>query len=197
MNNRQQEKSAQDAAESARRAGEQMSKNTKQFGSAAAETGERVARVGADVFQNNTEAVQHAWRSGLDMATNLSQRSADYFASAFGFSGGDSEKAMQQSAKNVEAMFRSTGVVAQGFGAISQQWFAFMRERLDDNLNRINELWRCRTPHDLAAVHSDLMRDNLHGLLENSRRVADMSLKVVDDAAKKITENVDTMRRAA
>jgi hypothetical protein len=183
MNTRQQEKTQES---SVRRAGEHMARGAKQFGSTTAETGERAARVGADVLQDNAEAFQNAWRSTIDMATKVSQRSTDQFALAFGFSGKDSQEAIQHSAKNLEAVLRSTGAMAQGFNAISRHMFDFMRERLDNNLNRINEFWRCRTPQDLAVVHSDLMRDNLQGVLESSRRVADLSLKVVDDATKKI-----------
>jgi len=61
-------------------------------------------------------------------------------------------------------------------------------------MDRMNELWRCRTPHEFAAVQSDLIRDTMSGFLENGRRLADMSQKVANDAGKRISEN---MQRAA
>jgi hypothetical protein len=48
----------------------------------------------------------------------------------------------------------------------------------------MNELWRCRTAQDVAAVQSDLVRETMGSVLETCRRVADMSLKLADDAAK-------------
>jgi hypothetical protein len=143
---RQEDKATQNAAESARRTGEQTAENANRFGRAAAETGEHVARVGADVFQNNAEAVQNCWRSSIDIATKMTQRSADQFALAFGFSGDDAQQTMQRTALNVEAIFQSTGALAQGIGGISREWFDFVRERMENNFNSINELWRCRTP---------------------------------------------------
>jgi hypothetical protein len=187
--------------EAARRAGEQTAEQAERFGRAAADTaghtGEQIARVGADAVQRNAEVMQDAWRSSLDIATNMTQRSADQFARAFGFSGDEGQQAMQQSAHNVEAILQSTGAVAQGMTGISREWFDFLRRRMETNMNRMDELWRCRTPQDLLAVHSDLMRDNVEGMLETSRRVADMSQKVADTATKKMTETIDKARRAA
>jgi hypothetical protein len=62
---------------------------------------------------------------------------------------------------------------------------------------RMNELWHCRTPQDVAAVPSDLVRETVGSVLESSRRVADMSLKLADDAAKHMTENMERIWRSA
>jgi hypothetical protein len=51
-------------------------------------------------------------------------------------------------------------------------------------MDRINELWRCRNAQEVAAVQSDLLRETVGTVLESSRRVADISLKLADDAAK-------------
>ncbi|EIG63624.1 Phasin protein [Bradyrhizobium sp. WSM1253] len=61
----------------------------------------------------------------------------------------------------------------------------------------MNELWRCRTPHDLAAVQTDLVRDTIRSAMDSSRRMADMSLKVADDAGNHIAQSVERMQRAA
>ena len=60
-------------------------------------------------------------------------------------------------------------------------------------MERMNELWRCRTPQDIAAVQSDLVRETAGSVLESSRKVADMSLKVADDA----TKHMERVRPAA
>jgi hypothetical protein len=39
----------------------------------------------------------------------------------------------------------------------------FARSRLERNLAHFDELARCRTPQDLAAVKSEAVRDNLEG----------------------------------
>ena len=171
-------------------------KNMSQLGRAAAEAREQPASVGADAFQDNAKGMRQAWRTSIDIATNLTQRSADPFAVAFGLSGEQARHTMQQPARDVEAIVRTSEGLAQAMDAISRQWFDFMRDRVDNNLIRVSELSRCRTPLDLAALQLDLMHDNLEGALECSWRVADLSLKAADNVTKKITRNVERMRRA-
>jgi len=65
---------------------------------------------------------------------------------------------------------------------------------METTMDRMNELWTCRTPHDVAAVQSDFMRETVEGAVESGRRMADMSLKATE-AAKQMAQNME--RRAA
>jgi hypothetical protein len=40
------------------------------------------------------------------------------------------------------------------------------------------------------------MRETMGTVLESSRRIADMSLKLADDAGKQINQNMEEVRRA-
>ena len=199
-NPRQDEKIAhayQNAQETTRRATERAAEQASRVGRAAADAGEGMARAGADLFQQNAETVQNAWQCSIDIMTKMTERSNDQFARTFGLSGNEGQQAVQQSARNVEALFQSTNVLAKGIGGISREWFEFIRNQMEHNLSRMDDLMRCRTPQDFAAVQSDLVRDNVEGVLQSSRRVAEISLQLADNAAKKMTENGDATRRAA
>jgi hypothetical protein len=91
----------------------------------------------------------------------------------------------------------SATAVAKGMNGVSREYFGFVRQQIERSMDRMNELWRCRTPHDFAAVHSDLVRDTIGSALDTSRRMADMSLKVADDAGNHITQTIERMKRAA
>ncbi|MET4035666.1 hypothetical protein ABIB94_007367 [Bradyrhizobium sp. JR7.2] len=55
----------------------------------------------------------------------------------------------------------------------------------------MNRLWTCRTPQDFAAVQSDMARETVETALESGRRIADLSLKMVDDTGKQIKQTMD------
>jgi phasin family protein len=64
-------------------------------------------------------------------------------------------------------------------------------------MNHMNELWACRTPQDFAAVQSDMMRETVETALECSRRIADMSVKMAEDAGEQIKQSMEGVRRVA
>ncbi len=164
----------------------------------AADAGRHAARAGAEIAQSGAETVQQIVQSSLEMATQATERSVDQFAQVFGFSGRVSEETAQQSSQNLEAVAEATTVLAQGLQDISREWTSLAQNRFQRNLDGFNELLRCRTLPDLVAVQSGLLRENLELMLNNSRRIAEMSVQVASEAARKIAEeNAKRGRRAA
>ena len=175
------------------RIGQAAAEQTSRIGQAAAEAGDEVARTGAHLLQQNAETLQNTWRSGLDMATAVMGRSTDELRRTLDFSGNEAQQATERSARNTETILYTSTAATKLIGGMSQEYFEFVRHQIENSVNRMNELWRCRTPHDVAAVQSDLVRETVGSVLESSRRMADMSLKLADDAAK----HMERSRRAA
>jgi hypothetical protein len=71
------------------------------------------------------------------------------------------------------------------------------RERMDRNLEKINDVMRSRSPQELIAAQSDLFRDNLEGFLQSTRGVAEASVRVADQATRHLTKIMEKQRRAA
>jgi hypothetical protein len=196
MTNPRDDKSTQNIEDTARRATERTAEQTARMGQVAAETGDQVARVGAQMLQQNAETVQNAWRFGLDMATKVMGRSTEELGRTLGFSGNEAQQAQQateRSARNTETILYTSTAATRLMSGMSQEYFEFVRHQLEKSMERMNELWRCRTPQDIAAVQSDLLRETVGSVLQSSRKVADMSLKVADDA----TKHMERVRPAA
>ena len=187
MANPRDDKSTQDIEDTARHASERATEQTARMGQVAAGAGDEVARVGAQLLQQNAETVQNAWRFGLDMATKVMGRSTEELGRTLGFSGSEAQQAQQateRSARNTETILYSSTAATRLMSGMSQEYFEFVRQQMEKSMERMNELWRCRTPQDLAAVQSDLLRETVGSVLQSSRKMADMSLKVADDATK-------------
>jgi phasin family protein len=110
--------------------------------------------------------------------------------------GDEAQRATERSTRNAETIMYSATAVAKGMNGVSREYFDFVRQQIQRSMDRMNEIWGCRTPHDLAAVHTDLMRDTISSALETSRRMADVSLKVADDAGNHITKSIERQRAA-
>lgn len=196
-NPRPEEKSAQNPEDTIRRAAERTAEQTRRIGLAAAEAGEEVAQAGGHLLRQNAEMLQNTLRFGLDMSTAMMGRSTEQLGRTFGLTGDEAQRAAERSVRNAEAIMYSTTAVAKGMNGASREYFDFVRQQIERTIDRMNELWRCRTPHDLAAVQTDLVRDTISSALDTSRRMADLSRKVADDAGNHITQSIERMRQAA
>jgi hypothetical protein len=87
---------------------------------------------------------------------------------------------------NLEAITQSSTVLTLGVQNVSREWFRLSQERLQKNLDALNALARCRSAQDVAKIQSALVQDNLEQMVENSRRVAELSLEVASDAARTV-----------
>lgn len=196
-NPRQEEKSTPNIEQTIQRTGERTSEQTRRIGLAAAEASEEVAKASAGLLQQNAEMLQNSWRFGMEMTTTILGRSTDQLGRAFGLTGDEAQQATERSARNAETILYSATAVAKGLDGVAREYRDFLRQQIERNMDRMTELMRCRTAHDVAAVHSDLVRDTINSAFQSSRRMADVSLKVADDAGKHINRSIERMERVA
>jgi phasin family protein len=171
-----------EARETARKAAEETSRAAR----AAADASAGATRAGADLFQRNAETMQEAWRSGSKVASQLTEQSVQGFARAFGMTGERAEQAAAQSSRNMECFVQSGTVIAGAMQNISREMFEFARKRVEQNLQRVDALANCRTPQEILAAQSDLMRDNLEDMVQSTRRISEISMEMADEAARRM-----------
>jgi hypothetical protein len=164
---------------------------------AQARSASHAAKAGADLFESTAGAVEQLWRSGLDMASHFADRSSSQIARSMGLTDEKAHQATEQSSRNIDVIVESSRAYADALQSISRELSSFCRERLDRNMEKVNVLMRSRTPQELFAAQSDLLRDNLEGILESSGRVAEASVSVTDEAKRRVTEAMGKRRRAA
>lgn len=146
---------------------------------------ERTARTGADVLQRNSEQVRQTFEAGSDVAARIAERAFGQFARAFGVVTGESaQRTTQQSARNMESILHSSAILADGVQTISREWLTFAQNRAERNMDRLEALTNCRSVQDLIAAQTDIVRDHLEDLLQTTKRVAEVSTRMVDEAVQ-------------
>ena len=99
------------------------------------------------------------------------------------------------SARHVEAIMHSSTVLSGGLEAISREWIDFARNRVSCQHDRATQVLRARTPQDLAVIQTEMLRDNIEGLLQSFRRVAEVSARVSEDAVRKLSDDPERASR--
>jgi len=156
----------------------------------AAEAGKKAAeearRAGADMARRAGEATRSNLESGLNSTVQTFKRVTDQFTQVLGFAGPQADEMARKSAQNLEAVSQASTVLTKGAQEISREWFDVMQDRLAKNIDAINRLAGCRSLQDFLTVQSEITRDQLGDAVNSGRRIAEVSLRVADEAAKVI-----------
>jgi hypothetical protein len=161
------------------------------IGREAAEIGERSARAGVDAFAHNADAMQRVWQSGVSLATQLSEQSFEQFERMLGLASERTKQASQRSTRHVEAIMHSSALLAAGLDALSREWIDFAHHRVVHQRDRLGQVLEARTPHDFAAIQTEIMRDSIEDFLHSFRRVAETSARLTQDAVNKMAASAE------
>src|SRR3954470_2117035 len=178
--NNDQNKAADEAARTARTVTDE-----------AARVGEQTTRAGADVFRRGAETARDGLQQGLNTATQSFQRVTDQFTKVLGFNGPQSEELTRRSSQNLQAVSQASTVLARGVQEVSQEVFGLVQDRLQKNLDAVNRLVGTRSVQDFVAVQSDLARDTLQQVIDTNRRIAEVSLRIANEASQIIQAQAD------
>jgi len=175
-----------------------IAEGTGRAGRLMADVGERTAHAHAELLQHHTQALQQTMQAGTELWSKFANRWADQFARAFGMTGEGAEDLVQQSSHTLGNVVQSSAMLTQGMQSISNEWLEFTRQHVEQCMDRVDALMRCRTPQEMMAVQSDVMRDSLSGIIQTTRRTADLSAQMADEASRKMATNAaESGRRAA
>jgi Phasin protein len=160
---------------------------------AAARASDQSMRAGIEMFQRNAETVRHTIQSSTKLASTMAECSADQFGRAFGFSSGE---LAEESSRNMQAAVQSGTIVTEMMQRMCVECGDIARARFERGFERMGALVRSRSPQDIVALQSEILRDNLETFLGFARKAGEHSTRLAEEAQRRI-ESLAKDRQAA
>jgi hypothetical protein len=144
-------------------------------------------RAGGESAQTMARAMQEAVSNSFNAFSELARRSTAQTLSMGSRPEGELQGLTEEAAHNLRAVSQSSTALARGLQEVSREVVTRSQQRLQRNLDGLQALARCRSMSDFVEVQSSLLRDNLEQTVENSRRIAELTLQMTDEATKTVT----------
>ena len=158
------------AAEDAERVAREALAETRRAAKASAETARAAAETGRDVVQ-----------TGLRASAEIGERSVERFTQAL--------DASRQSTRALTGVAQCGTVMAQGWQGASREWMSWAQGRFQSRMQAAGQLMQCRTPQDLIALQTRLVREDAERLLATTGRVAEIASSSAEEATRVIASN--------
>ena len=181
------------------RAADEAARTARTVTDEAARVGEQTARAGADIARRGTETARNVMEQGLNTVNETVRRMSDQVTQVLGFNGPQAEELSRRSSQNLQAVSQASTVLARGAHEVSREVIQLVQDRLEKNVDGLNRLAGTRSVQDFVAVQSDLVRDGLQQVIDTNKRIAELSVRAADEAARAIQTqgSANQGRRAA
>lgn len=144
-------------------------------------------RAGAEGAQTAVRTLQEAMQTSLTTASELARLSTDRTMQLFNPRTADAQSLAEETSRNLQAVAQAGTVLARGIQDGSREWFELSQKRLQMNLDGLRSLAQCRSVPDFMAVQTSLIRDNLEQTLDTSRRMAELTQQLAEEATRTVT----------
>lgn len=143
----------------------------------AVETVEQVVKAGSEAATKQYEQAVALTKEQVEKTSNAMFKGYDEFSSI--------------NKQNLDAVVKSSTLFAQGFEAISKEFFAFTQSALEMNVANAKALLGAKSLKDVVDLQSEMARKSFDTALAESAKLTEMSVEVTNKAFKPLQDQVN------
>jgi hypothetical protein len=136
----------------------------------------------ADMNKRATEDAKQLFQTGIHAAAHHANEASERVTRALGFSGEANERLAVQSKDNMDVVTRCGTVLTQAFQDASRSWLELSQKQWRRNLEGMKRLAGSKSIQEFTTIQSELVREGLEHMVQDSQAIAAASLKAVEQA---------------
>ena len=139
------------------------------------------------VLEAGVQTMDDAVRSGSNAVATVMDRSTGRLEEAAHQWTRHGEGVVERSRRSLRAATDFNGVLIRGMTDMSRVWSELAASRAQRRVDSLDALTLCQSSGDFVSLHGKLLQDDLEEVFETSRRLAEVSARIMDEAAQKIS----------
>jgi hypothetical protein len=136
----------------------------------------------ANLHEKATLDAQQIFQTSIDAAAVHANEGSERVIRALGFSGEGSERLVEQSKENMDIVARCGTTLTQAFQDTSRGWLELAQKQWQRNLEGMQRLAGSKSVQEFTTTQSELLRDGLEHMVQDSQAIAATSLKAMEQA---------------
>ncbi len=140
------------------------------------ETVEAFVKAGTDAANQQYEQAMTATKEQVEKASTTFFKNYDEMASL--------------NKDNIDAVMKSSTIVAKGFESLSKEMMAFAQEAMEANMAAAKKVFGAKNLQEVMDVQSETYRTNFDKLMAESAKLAELSAKVANEAVEPLQARV-------
>ncbi len=149
---------------------------------------ETVVEAGKETVETVVKAGVEAASAGYKQAASLTKKQVEQTQKAVHKGYGDFASLSQD---NVDAVVKSSTVMAKGLEVLSKEMMDFARLSFEDNVAATKAIFGAKTLTDLVNLQTQYTRKNFDQAVTEGTRLSELSVKVANEAFEPIKARVD------
>ncbi len=159
---------------------------------------EAVVTAGKESFEQAVKAGTEAAQKGYEQYVAYAKENTEKFSEQMFKNYGQLSDLQKD---NAEAVMQSGTILAKGFENVSKELMSLAQSAFEANMNAAKAMMGVKTIKEAMDLQSDLAKQHLDKAMADSTKVAEMSMKVANEAFQplqtRVNSTIETLTKAS
>jgi len=157
----------------------------------AAQPVEAALAAGKETIETVVKAGAEAASKGVERAVAMSREHVSAAVKAGTEAFKSYEDIVAFGKDNVDAVVKSNAILVKGFQDIHNVLFGIAQAQLEEQVAATKKFFGCKTFKDVMEAQAELARTSYAKVLDDGRKITDLSVKLAEEASTPITRRVN------